>query len=489
MKRILLTLLPVIFTCNVWAQSLAINTDGSTANNSALLDVKSTTKGLLIPRMSKAQRNAIATPGTGLMIYQTDDTTGFHYFNGTAWLTISNIQNDLTWGINGNNIYNRNAGNVGIGNSSPITPLSFASALGNKICLWGNNTSIHYGIGIQGSLLQMYAAGAADNIAFGYGSSTNFNELVRIKGNGNVGIGTMSPNAALQFANTLANRKIVLSETNNNDHEFTGFGINNNILRYQVGSIASDHVFYAGYDNFGANSTELLRIKGNGNIGIGIVTPSAYGHTAVGGMRIVEIRNTNTSPGVDLPTHLILSNHSLNSGSLGGITWASTAITGPDQRTGHIANIFETGGFANTPKAGLAFFTSNTTLTEKLRITNDGNVGIGTTTPAAKLEINGFTKLGSDAPALKVKKYSGTTAAAQGNAQLIAHGLDASKILSVTALVEYAVNSWVPASYSTNFDYEFDIYFNGTYIFIVNKTGNSAAILSKPFKVMVTYEE
>jgi hypothetical protein len=50
---------------NIHAQSFAINTDGSSAHASALLDVKSTNKGLLVPRMSKAEKNAIAAPATG----------------------------------------------------------------------------------------------------------------------------------------------------------------------------------------------------------------------------------------------------------------------------------------------------------------------------------------------------------------------------------------------------------------------------------------
>ncbi|MBU9936793.1 MAG: hypothetical protein KTQ13_09085, partial [Ferruginibacter sp.] len=65
---------------NSTAQSFAINTDGSTANASALLDVKSTDKGMLVPRMSKAQRNAIATPATGLLVFQNaPDSIGFYY--------------------------------------------------------------------------------------------------------------------------------------------------------------------------------------------------------------------------------------------------------------------------------------------------------------------------------------------------------------------------------------------------------------------------
>ena len=58
-------------------------------NASAALEVNSTTKGFLLPSMTQAQRNAIATPATGLLIYQTDQTAGFYYYNGSAWTAIA----------------------------------------------------------------------------------------------------------------------------------------------------------------------------------------------------------------------------------------------------------------------------------------------------------------------------------------------------------------------------------------------------------------
>lgn len=56
----------------------------ATANASAQLDVTSTTKGFLPPRMTTAQRNAIATPAEGLVIYNTT-SKGFECYNGTSW--------------------------------------------------------------------------------------------------------------------------------------------------------------------------------------------------------------------------------------------------------------------------------------------------------------------------------------------------------------------------------------------------------------------
>jgi trimeric autotransporter adhesin len=60
-----------------------------TPNASSLLEVKSTSKGVLIPRMTLTQRNAITSPATGLLIYQTNSTPGFYYYNGTAWTAVS----------------------------------------------------------------------------------------------------------------------------------------------------------------------------------------------------------------------------------------------------------------------------------------------------------------------------------------------------------------------------------------------------------------
>lgn len=55
---------------------------------SSALQIDSTTQGVLIPRMTMTQRDAIATPATGLLIFQTDNTPGFYWYNGAAWTAI-----------------------------------------------------------------------------------------------------------------------------------------------------------------------------------------------------------------------------------------------------------------------------------------------------------------------------------------------------------------------------------------------------------------
>jgi microcystin-dependent protein len=56
---------------------------------SAALEVTATDKGMLIPRMTKAQRDLIASPAAGLLVYQTDNTPGFYFYDGAQWSSIS----------------------------------------------------------------------------------------------------------------------------------------------------------------------------------------------------------------------------------------------------------------------------------------------------------------------------------------------------------------------------------------------------------------
>lgn len=90
MKKILLVTAAIIITATcTYAQSVGINTDGSNPDASAILDVKSNKKGILIPRMTKAERDSIINPATGLMVFQTNETIGLWNFYGGKWNFLS----------------------------------------------------------------------------------------------------------------------------------------------------------------------------------------------------------------------------------------------------------------------------------------------------------------------------------------------------------------------------------------------------------------
>jgi hypothetical protein len=153
------------------------------------LDISSTTAGLLAPRMTAAQKTAIATPANGLLIYQTDGTAGFYYYNGTTWTPFGSSG----WGI---------AGNAGTAPASNFLGTTDAQDLVIK---------------------------------------TNNTEALRVLSNGNVGIGTNAPGSKLHIVGgTPAN-------TNTQDFESTAIanvttvaGTNPYQINNNSGCVAAD---------------------------------------------------------------------------------------------------------------------------------------------------------------------------------------------------------------------------------------------------------
>ncbi len=89
MKKLYFLIVLLLFSGGLLFSQVAINIDGSLPDNSAMLDVKSTDKGLLPPRMNTIQRDAIASPASGLVIYNTD-CNNIQYFNGAGWVPVGN---------------------------------------------------------------------------------------------------------------------------------------------------------------------------------------------------------------------------------------------------------------------------------------------------------------------------------------------------------------------------------------------------------------
>ena len=78
----------VVNTSNIFNNGGSVGIGTASPNASAALDVNSTSKGLLLPTMTQTQRNGISNPATGLLIFQTDNTPGFYYFNGSTWAAL-----------------------------------------------------------------------------------------------------------------------------------------------------------------------------------------------------------------------------------------------------------------------------------------------------------------------------------------------------------------------------------------------------------------
>ena len=87
--KIVATFLIFNFQFSIIHAQISINEDGSSPDASAILDVSSTAKGILVPRMDSTSRNNISNPATGLMIYDTDNNS-FWYYNGISWTEVGN---------------------------------------------------------------------------------------------------------------------------------------------------------------------------------------------------------------------------------------------------------------------------------------------------------------------------------------------------------------------------------------------------------------
>ncbi len=140
MKNLLLSLICVLLATAVSAQNVGIGTTDFTPETDAILELRSTTTGFLMPRMTDAQMTAISGPTEGLLVYQTNATKGFQYYNGSAWTAFGgggaddlgnhtadqNIRLSDFWLSNdgGNEgIRVTNDGKVGIGLSNPAKEL------------------------------------------------------------------------------------------------------------------------------------------------------------------------------------------------------------------------------------------------------------------------------------------------------------------------------------------------------------------------------
>jgi len=363
------------------------------------------------------------------------------------------------------------SGNVGIGTISPASALTvsdgtasgltpfggtelFLNSSGDNYLQFGSGTSsspaIYFGDSADGDVGGIIYAHASNAMSF----RTNGSERMRIDSSGNVGIGTSSPTQELEVAGTIR------SSLSAADYSFGattsgggGFFIEPDDYTaanpvWEIRTNASEPLA------FQMGGTERMRIDSSGNVGIGTSSPSRPLHISASDCRIrltdsdadtisVELHNSSGSGilSTNGASSLLFQTDNaerlrIDSGGNVGIgtsspatklhvqdgtsslrfrqngTVSETLVVGP---SGGDAALY-LGDTVDTVRAGLYYDTSENDLqirgynnSTRIIIDSDGNVGIGTTAPAEKLDVNGNIRIQGGSPRLKFYETDNAT--------------------------------------------------------------------------------
>ncbi len=292
MKKLILFLGYLLSTAILVAQSVAINTDGSPADLSSILDVKSTTKGMLFPRMTLAQRNAIAAPAAGLLIYQTDNTPGYYYYNAVSWVQFSTGSATNYWTLNGTDIYKNNAGNVGIGTTTPLARLEVA---GNTLISGGGRLMLKDNATVNSSQMEFHnSAGIPTHQIAHLGGTANLLMIQKVpattfdwvmNSSGDVGMGTTAPVVKLHLKESGSPEVFRIEGGTGVQMGLAASGVEKGFFNLsgddvKIGTLASNDL---GRFIVRVNGGDRMFVHPDGKVSIGTATPAAGYSLSVNG--------------------------------------------------------------------------------------------------------------------------------------------------------------------------------------------------------------
>ena len=314
---------------------------------------------------------------------------------GIDWVDANTVPGTGLWLANGNNIYNSNSGNVGIGETGPSAKLHVQGDTIIRGVLRDDNVNL----GLGGAVKVKASNTVSDQyVAFGTtpsGSSgaATFTEKMRVTSAGNVGIGTDAPNNLLNLQKNVADGDVAIYIQNNNSvvgstDETASVKFahgNDNVIGYEaakivggkegdfessIPNIKGNLQFYtAGGTSLtpSVNNVERMRITSSGNVGIGTTSPGTINSVAFSGVGL-----------------------HVKSGTLGRtITEGSSEASYLLNNSG--ASVNQRIKYIQSTAGNLAIgsFNDNGLARPQITVLNSGDVGIGTTSPVGDLNLVG----------------------------------------------------------------------------------------------------
>lgn len=303
------------------------------------------------------------------------------------------------------------AGNVGVGTTSPSTTLNVIGSTGDfKLERTGYTSFVQ--LGLPSGVPTIVGNG---NLALGGNGA--YTTHMFISASGNIGIGTTNPVTQLTVKGSSANTGVISGTT---IEPASNFVPSNNIGNLTVGfnTTTADSYLYSGYSNgaliFGTriapDNFERMRITASGNVGIGTISPQRRLHVDASGSANSDLPLALTSVDANNRSGILFASSSLAAGkqhrlyhrvNTPNVEWLLSANAG-ETATWNFLPVDDTnfGVSIRAPRnGGTAFITTGVSQSllsigaggvgnQHLNIASTGNVGIGTTAPANILELD-----------------------------------------------------------------------------------------------------
>lgn len=333
-KLTVLVLLVSAIGANAQTENVGIGT--TAPDESAVLDIQSSSKGLLIPRMFLSERNQIVNPAKGLLIYQTNENQGFYFFNGKDWAELSPNEaksiaadpNDWT-----------TSGNSNITTTSPGNSLGTTNFIGTT-----NAAPIVFKTTASGRL-SGFISPTNTNVSFGYRAMEKLGSGTSFTGVFNTAIGTEA-----MFANTTGSNNVSIGMKS---LYVNTTGLNNVAIGTQAltANIGGSGNLAFGYQSMRSNT------GGNNNLALGLwsLRDNSTGSTNVGIGYGALAKNTSGTGNTGIGANTLQANLTGTDNTAFGLNAGYSAIGSGSVFLGRSAGYNEVGSnklyVANSPDA------------------------------------------------------------------------------------------------------------------------------------------